>query len=125
MNDSLPALDPECVRSQHARVNKMQKLPVLDTSVIDEILEYPGLYSSSEEEETCRRMVLELTFHEQEIAARTSYAYWLYSLTRVPSDELRIRTAMKEARRHALRRTYARGMESLRLSVKFREVRLL
>ena len=98
----------------------------LEPDLITEILNYRGNYRDEEEEALCRRMVEELTPEEQELAARTSYVYWLVSTTKEnggPSEELRKRSAMKEARRHLVGRTYEKAMNSLRNTCKFREVR--
>jgi hypothetical protein len=103
--------------------------PPLDATVIEEILAYPGPFRDHEEEEECRRMVNELTLEEQEIAARVSYAYWLVSTTKehndCPSEELRIRSAMKAARRTFVGEggNYKKALEQLRNSCKFRQVR--
>jgi hypothetical protein len=71
-------------------------------------------------------MVNELTEHEQEIAARTSYAYWVASelkLAGLPSNDVRTRMAMREARRHLVgERSYDKGLAALRECCAFRKV---
>ena len=98
----------------------------LDPSLVSEILDHPGPFQDEEEKATCRKMVEELSPKEQEIIARTSYVYWWATVVNGvhPSEELRIRTAMKEARRHLEKRSYERAMESLRASVQYRQVSL-
>ncbi|GAX24372.1 hypothetical protein FisN_4Lh496 [Fistulifera solaris] len=82
-----------------ARSNPL--LDMLDSALLYDILEYPGNFSHREEEESCEKMVHALTLEEQEIAARTSHAYWLASLkNEYVSAETRLRAAKKEARRH-------------------------
>lgn len=74
----------------------------------------------------CERMVNELTQDEQETAARTSYTYWLATLSQEhPSLEIRKRAAKKEARRHLVgeRGNFDSVMARLRETCKFRKVR--
>ena len=111
------------VISLYSSSSTSQQQALIDPRVSTEILHFPGAYRDDEEKALCRRMVKELSPKEQEIAARTCYAYWLLSVENgdQPSEEMRIQTAMKEARRHVRRRTYERGMDSLRKSCTFRE----
>ena len=70
-------------------------------------------------------MVEELTPEQQEVAARTSYAYWAASVSENrPSEQIRIRMAMREARRHLVGEDadYNKALESLRNTCQFREV---
>lgn len=71
-------------------------------------------------------MVNELTEQEQEIAARTSYAYWAASelkLAGCPSKDIRTRMAMREARRHLVGEgSYDKGLIALRECCAFRIV---
>lgn len=73
-------------------------------------------------------MVNELTKEEQEIAARTSYAYWVASESKhagCPSDDIRVKMAMREARRHLVgERCFDKGLAALRASCEFRKVSL-
>lgn len=75
-----------------------------------------------------QKMVNELTEEEQELAARTSYAYWTASeLKRAgcPSDDVRTRMAMREARRHLVGEgNYDKGLIALRACCAFRKVSL-
>ena len=59
-------------------------------------------HNFGENESVCQKLVSSLTLEEQEIAARTSYAYWLASMrSKEPlPDDFRIKTAMREACRH-------------------------
>jgi len=74
-------------------------------------------------------MIDELTVQEQELAARTSYAYWVASTsankTDFSTDETRIRMAMREARRHLVGAAGQRvqAMNSLLYTCDFRKVR--
>jgi hypothetical protein len=75
------------------------------TDLVNEVLQSEGPWIASSSDETiCRHLVEDLTQEEQEIAARTSYAYWVASSLKdkhaCPSDETRTRMAMREARRH-------------------------
>ena len=106
--------------------NVMSTLPTVDAQEISEILEYPGPFRDDEEQEECRRLVEELSPEEQETAARTSYAYWRSS-TSSPSDaEVRIRSAMKEARRHLVGEDgdFDKALENLKNTCRFRQVRM-
>ena len=108
-------------------VTMSQNQSLMDPKVVAEILEHPGHYADDEEEEACRRLVDDLTPEQQEIAARTSYAYWVASATshaERPSDQVKRQTAMKEARRHYVGedRVYNKALESLRKSCHYREV---
>ena len=70
-------------------------------------------------------MVKELTQEEQEIAACTSYAYWVASQQdQVPSTQVRIKMAMREARRHLVgeANVYEKGLAALRASCQYRKV---
>ena len=97
---------------------------------------------------TAARMVVEeLTMEEQIVAARTSYAYWAWEQyqTQVPADcpevtkananlfspeseanEMRIRMAMREAKRHFVGQSgdYASSLERFKHTVHWRKVRL-
>ncbi len=98
----------------------------LDASLISQILNYAGPYTNEEEEHVCQRMVESLTVEEQEIAARTSYTYWLVSSREgCPSEEARKRTAMKEARRHLVGEggSYGKAIQRLKETCAFRKVR--
>jgi hypothetical protein len=73
-------------------------------------------------------MVEELGQEEQETAARTSYAYWIASSSDdkndCPSDEIRIRMAMREARRHLVGEggDEDKGLIALQYACSFRKV---
>lgn len=73
-------------------------------------------------------MVNELTKEEQELAARTSYAYWVASELKqagCPSEDIRIRMAMREARRHLVgEQYYDKGLVALRECCAYRKVSL-
>ena len=66
------------------------------------ILETPGVYADDEEKAICRRLVEALPDDLVDYAANTSYAYWYLASQpdSCPSEETKIRTAMREARRH-------------------------
>lgn len=70
-------------------------------------------------------MVDELTKEEQEIAARTSYAYWFASELKqagCPSDEVRLKMAMREARRHLVGEgDFDKALAALRASCAYRK----
>lgn len=81
-------------------------------------------------------VVEELTEEEQNFAARTSYAYWAWEQNQTPDgssmdagekNEVRIRMAMREARRHFVGQgaDYDSAVERLKNSVQWREVRFL
>jgi hypothetical protein len=82
-------------------------------------------------------MVVEaLSEQEQVIAASTSYAYWAWEKLQPPDlkndlnddrKELRIRMAMREARRHFVGESgnYDAAIERLKHTVQWREVRSL
>lgn len=86
-------------------------------------------YKDNEQEAICERLVSELTLEEQELAARTSYAYWLAStsLSSCPTDadDLRKKMAMREARRHLVgqKGDYDNALSSLRGNARFRKER--
>lgn len=71
-----------------------------------------------------KRMVVdELTEEEQQIAARTSYAYWAAELLAQKQDETkRIRMAMREARRHYVGENgnYATALDRLKRTLLWR-----
>jgi len=71
-------------------------------------------------------MVSELTEEEQEITARTSYAYWTASELKqagCPSEDIRMRMAMREARRHLVGEgNYDKGLVALRACCAYRKV---
>lgn len=73
-------------------------------------------------------MVHELTDEEQELAARTSYTYWVSSELKqagCPSEKIRIGMAMREARRHLVGEGhYEKGLAALRASCVYRKVSL-
>jgi hypothetical protein len=91
------------------------------------ILNSSGPFSDEAQKDVCKKMVNELTEHEQEIAARTSYAYWVASelkLAGLPSNDVRTRMAMREARRHLVgERSYDKGLAALRECCAFRKER--
>ena len=66
------------------------------------ILEEPGPYADEDEKATCRRLVEALPDDLVDYAANTSYAYWYLACQpdSCPSEETKIQTAMREARRH-------------------------
>lgn len=82
-------------------------------------------------------MVVEaLSEQEQTAAASASYAYWAWDKVKPPLDsgpdpkdkeEVRIRMAMREARRHFVGNNgnYAAAVERLKLTLQWREVRAL
>jgi hypothetical protein len=93
-------------------------------------------------------VVEELTEEEQEVAARTSYAYWAWQQLRTPlaqdcpaaaddaavsvssdddKDETRIRMAMREARRHFVGQAgdYDSALERFKKTLQWRKVREL
>jgi hypothetical protein len=96
----------------------------LDADLVSEILEFQGHYRDAEEKAMCQRMVEALSPEEQEIAARTSYTYWIVATTDgdcPASDATRKNMAMKEARRHLVGEgnNYENAMKSLREKCKF------
>jgi len=70
-------------------------------------------------------VVDELSAEDQEIAARTSYAYWVAANfhEEPPCEEIRIRMAMREARRHLALKLgkYNSALTSFRGAIKFRK----
>lgn len=84
------------------------------------------IYCSFSSLSRLQKMVNELTNEEQETAARTSYAYWTASELKQngpPSDNVRIRMAMREARRHLVGEgSYDKGLAALRACCEFRKV---
>ena len=104
-----------------------RKYPLLlDPELVAEILEFPGDFRDQAEKTLCQRMVEELTEEEQEIAACTSYAYWVASISHsdCPSADTRKRMAMKEARRHLIaeKGVYKVALDRLRETLRFRKV---
>jgi hypothetical protein len=99
----------------------------IDADLVSEILEFQGNYRDAKEKAMCQRMVEALSPEEEEIAARTSYTYWMRATTDggCPSKETRKRMAMKEARRHLVGEDgkYENAMDSLRETCRFRKVR--
>ena len=65
-------------------------------------LEAPEPFQDDEEKETCRKLVEALPDDLVDHAANTSYAYWYLTSKpeTCPSEEVKIATAMREARRH-------------------------
>lgn len=97
----------------------------LDPKLVQEILDYPGQYKDDNEESTCRKLIEALDEDEIELAARTTYAYWYLQtcLGEKPSKEMRLKTAMKEARRYlASEGNYKDALEKMRESCQFRKV---
>jgi hypothetical protein len=101
----------------------------LDVDLVSVILEFQGHYRDAKEKSMCQRMVEALIPEEQEIAARTSYTYWMIATTDgdcTASDATRKHMAMKEARRHLVgegKNNYENAMKSLRETCKFRKDR--
>lgn len=60
-----------------------------------------------------------------EIAAQGSYAYWLATLSadNPPSEQVRNRMALREARRHVFRVKYEDAVVNLKNTCKYRKVR--
>ena len=89
------------------------------------ILEVPGPYADEEEESTCRRLVESLPDDLVEFAATTSYAYWYLASQpdSCPSEETKIRAAMKEARRHFvyMGKDYDKAFANLNDSCQYRK----
>lgn len=87
------------------------------------------MYLNEEESQVvCCQLVESLTLEEQESAARTSYVYW-HAATyggEPPSDELRLKMAMREAQRHTVGpHGYDRALEALKATCAFRKDRKL
>lgn len=104
----------------------MTLVEILDSDLISSILNNSGNFTDREEEIACERMVSELTPEEQEIAARTSHAYWLASLNdKHITTDARKRAAKKEARRHLVAENgnFDSAMTRLRATCHFRKVR--
>lgn len=77
----------------------------------------------------CRQLVHSLTPEEREIAARTSYQYWL-AATNVdeppPTNEHRLEMAMREAQRHTVGpHGYDRALSALKETCAFRKHRMI
>lgn len=60
--------------------DRVTNVTTLDPDVWMEILHTPGPYKNAEEESACQKMIQELSEEDQEVAARTSYAYWVYTV---------------------------------------------
>jgi len=101
-------------------------IPEMTKDVVDEILDSPPPYTDEKQKATCKRMVEELSTEDQEIAARTSYAYWVAANfhEEPPCEEIRVKMAMREARRHLVMKLgkYEKGLSSLRGAIKFRKI---
>lgn len=101
-------------------------MDLIDSDLFSSILKYPGNFTHSEEEVLCERMVDQLTPDEQETASRTSYAYWLASLSK---KELSLETRKLAAKKEALRHLVAENgnldsaMTRFRETCNFRKVR--
>lgn len=75
-------------------------------------------------------MVEELSEEEQDLAACTSYAYWFCKQyycegLASPPEELRLRMAMREARRHLVGESHdeTNALDRLRSCLQYRKVR--
>ena len=111
----------------YARSKPLKEI-IDDSDWLSSILDYSGNFTHNQEEIICDRMVNQLTPEEQEIAARTSHAYWLASLTdKDLSTETRKRAAKKEARRHLVAENgnFDSALKRLRDTCHFRKVRTL
>ena len=95
---------------------------MIDPETLSKILDYPGSFESDDDQSACSRLVESLTPSEQELAACVSYAYWSSDRK---TEDVRKRTAMKEAKRHYLGegRDFDKALERLRQTCSFREVR--
>jgi len=60
--------------------DRVTNITSMDPDVWMEILHTPGPYANAEEEAACLKMIQELSEEDQEVAARTSYAYWAYTV---------------------------------------------
>lgn len=74
-----------------------------------------------------QRLVESLSSEEQEIAACTSYAYWFaqtYHQDQSPADDIRLRMAMREARRHLVkaRHNETNALTHLCAGIQYRKV---
>lgn len=90
------------------------------------------MYLTEEESQVvCHQLVESLTPEEREIAARTSYFYWLAATSSndavsSPSNEFRLEMAMREAQRHTVGpHGYDRALEALKATCAFRKNRKL
>ncbi|KAL7578203.1 hypothetical protein ACA910_012631 [Epithemia clementina (nom. ined.)] len=78
-----------------------------DSDAVANILAEKATFESEDDEAACKKLVKELSSEEQEIAATSSYAYWLATIATkddlglaLNRDEIRMRFAIREARRH-------------------------
>lgn len=73
---------------------------LLPLELVQRILTRP--WQDETHSSACETLIGELTEHEVEVAARTSYVYWVAVTTHptLVTADIRQRSAMKEARRH-------------------------
>jgi hypothetical protein len=68
-------------------------------------------------------MLATLSEEDFEIAAQSSYAYWLASLSdQPPTQEQRLRMATREARRFLFGNAYEKAIDEFHQSIKYRKV---
>jgi hypothetical protein len=68
-------------------------------------------------------MLATLSEEDFEIAAQSSYAYWLASLSdQPPTQEQRLRMATREARRFLFGNAYEKAINEFHGSIKYRKV---
>eukprot|EP00540_Astrosyne_radiata_P021175 CAMPEP_0116828324 /NCGR_PEP_ID=MMETSP0418-20121206/3595_1 /TAXON_ID=1158023 /ORGANISM="Astrosyne radiata, Strain 13vi08-1A" /LENGTH=327 /DNA_ID=CAMNT_0004457205 /DNA_START=158 /DNA_END=1141 /DNA_ORIENTATION=- len=100
-------------------------LPSLPTALITEILAAPPAFHDSGQQEACERLVDELSEEDQEVAAETSYAYWVASVSDKDclSPDVRKRMVLKEALRHYVGegQDYDKALISLQGAIDYRK----
>lgn len=95
-----------------------------DRKKIQRILESPIPYKNDEEILLAKKLAETLTEEQIELAAHGSYAYWLASISsEKPTNEERVRFALRESRRFLGSPTIEIAEKLLKETCQFRKVR--
>jgi hypothetical protein len=96
---------------------------LLPLELVQRILTHP--WQDETHIAVCETLIAELTEEELEVAARTSYMYWVATTAypTIVTPEIRQKSAMKEARRHFVSEDfeYNKALLSLRQTFEFQK----
>jgi len=127
-NASMPATETTAtISTTDASTEQLPPRLTLPLELVRRILNVPPPFQDETDARACELLVEELSDDELNVAAQTSYVFWVASIMYpdLVTAEIRHRAAMKEARRHYIGegKDYAKALLSLQTTIDFRRER--